>query len=229
MFCPPGGITSRKPPPDWGGLFRRRKPKVEVSLVDVRCRDRVVMLQDFLTAEGASISATFSVRFHVVDARAAIHQVKNFEERVCVEAQASVRRILRGMSLDEILGARDEIGDELLRVLVESARVFGVEVSAVDFKDLIIPEDYRKAMNLAVAAKRLRYAQSGQFSGSFDDFADLFDGDTLARPDEADEQADDSEAELVFAQSVSRRGREPRARKARHGASPEPGLRRYGL
>ena len=219
-----------KSPRGLARLFNGRKPKVDVSLVDVRCRDRLVLLQDFLTAEGASISATFSVRFRVIDARAAVHEVKNFEERVCAEAQAMVRRFLRGMSLEEILGARDEIADELLRMLVESATKYGIEVSQVDFKDLLIPEDYRKAMNLAVAAQRLRRVQAGQFNGSYDDFADGFDaidGDPLARPDEDEVQVDDEAQELVFAQPAPRRGREPRARKARAGASPDPALRRY--
>ncbi len=212
------------------GFFGAKKPKVDVALVDIRCRDRVVLLQEFLTAEGASISATFTIRFRVSDARAAIHEVKNFEERVCTEAQAMVRRIIRGMSLEEILSARDEVGEELLRMLGESATRYGIEVMAVDFKDLIIPEDYRKAMNLAVAAKRLRHVQANQFNGSFDDFADGFDGDPLARPYDADGNDEaDFNHELAFAQPAARRGREPRARKARAGAGagPDPALRRY--
>ena len=211
---PAGRYHIPKPSRGLARMFGGRKPKVDVSLVDVRCRDRLVLLQDYLTAEGATISATFSVRFRVADARAATHEVKNFEERVCAEAQAMVRRFLRGMSLEEILGARDEIGEELLRMLVESASQYGVEVIQVDFKDLVIPEDYRKAMNLAVAAKRLRYAQAGQFEGSWDDFADHFDGDALARPEEeefATASAREDGHELVFAQPSPRRGREPRA------------------
>ena len=219
---PAGRYQIPKPRTGLARLLGRRRPTVDVTLVDVRCRDRVVLLQDFLTAEGASISASFSVRFRVADARAATHQVKNFEERVCTEAQAMVRRTVRGMSLEEILCARDEIGEELFRQLKESAKQYGVEVQQVDFKDLIIPEDYRKAMNLAVAAKRLRYAQVGQFQGSYDDFADIFDGDPLARPDE-----DEDESELVFAQPAARRGREPRAQKARAGVTTEAPLRRY--
>ncbi len=225
---PAGRYHIPKPPSGLGCFFGRKKPKVDVSLVDVRCRDRVVLLQDFLTAEGASISATFSVRFRVADARLAIHEVKNFEERVCSEAQAMVRRVLRGMSLEEIMGARDEIGEELLRMLKESAALYGIEVTQVDFKDLVIPEDYRKAMNLAVAAKRLRYAQVGQLNGSYDEFATGFEGDPLARPDESEEDDDEFDSELVFAQAPARRGREPRARKARAGTgTPDPALRRY--
>ncbi len=225
---PAGRYHIPKPPSGLGRFFGKKKPKVDVSLVDIRCRDRVVLLQDFLTAEGASISATFSIRFRVGDARLAIHEVKNFEERVCSEAQAMVRRVLRGMSLEEIMGARDEIGEELLRMLVESAALYGIEVTQVDFKDLVIPEDYRKAMNLAVAAKRLRYAQVGQLNGSYDEFATGFEGDSITHADDSEEDADEFDAELVFAQSSTRRGREPRARKARSGAgNPDPALRRY--
>ena len=106
-------------------------------LVDVRGRDRTVAVQDLLTADGATISASFALQYRVVDPRAALHQVKNFEERLFAETQAAARRALRGMSLEEIMGGRDEIGEELLRQVGESAAAYGLEVSGLDFKDLV--------------------------------------------------------------------------------------------
>jgi hypothetical protein len=86
-------------------FFGARSPRVEVVLVDIRDRDRTVVVQDLLTADGATISATFAVQYRVVDPVAAIHRVKNFEERLSAEAQTAARRVLRGLSVDEILGS----------------------------------------------------------------------------------------------------------------------------
>ncbi len=187
----------------WHSFFGARRPKVDLVLVDVRGRDRTVVVQDFLTADGATISATFAIQYRVVDPKAAIHQVKNFEERAYAEAQAAARRTLRGMSLEEVMGGRDEIGEELFRQVRESASAYGVEVSGLDFKDLIVPEDLRKLMNRAVLAKRLRQAQA---AGSFpsDDLDDEFAYSHAGEP----RGGDDEDGELIDARLAFRRDRE---------------------
>ena len=78
----------------------------------------------------------------------------------------AARRVLRGMSLEEIMGSRDEIGEELLRQVRESAAAYGLEVTGLDFKDLIIPDELREALNRAVLARRLRQAEPRPRSGS---------------------------------------------------------------
>jgi regulator of protease activity HflC (stomatin/prohibitin superfamily) len=145
-----------RPPSRLAAFFGVKAPKVEVLLVDVRGRDRTIVVQDLLTADGVTISSSFVVQFRVDDPVAALHEVKSFEERLYAEAQTIARRILRGMSLEEVLIARDEIGEELLRQVRESASTYGLEVSAIDFKDLIVPEKLQKIMNDAVLSRRLR-------------------------------------------------------------------------
>jgi hypothetical protein len=146
-------------PSAFATFFGARGPNVEVVLVDVRGRDRTVVLPELFTADGATISATFSVQYRVADPVAAMHKVKNFEERLFSEAQTAARRVLRGLSVEEILSSRDEVGEEMLLQVREAVEASGLEVTGVDFKDLIVPDDLRKIMNRAVIVRRLRQAQ----------------------------------------------------------------------
>jgi regulator of protease activity HflC (stomatin/prohibitin superfamily) len=155
----PGRYQIPRAPSKIAGFFGIRAPKVEVVLVDIRGRDRTIVVQDQLTADGVSISSTFVVQFRVENPIAALHEVKSFEERLYAEAQTIARRILRGMSLEEVLIARDEIGDEILREILGSAKSYGLVVSAIDFKDLIVPDKFKKMMNRAMLTGRLHQVE----------------------------------------------------------------------
>ena len=145
-------------------FFGARSVRSDVVLVDVRSRDRTVVVQDFLTADGATITASFALQYRVIDPRVALHEVKSFEDRVVAETQTAARRLLRGMSLDEILGSRDEIGEELLCQVAGTAGSYGLEVSALDLKDLAVPPEIREEKNRAAMARRSRQRQ---LAGSF--------------------------------------------------------------
>jgi regulator of protease activity HflC (stomatin/prohibitin superfamily) len=194
-----------RPPSRLAAFFGVKAPKVEVVLVDIRGRDRTVVVQDLLTADGVTISASFVIQFFVHNPVAALHEVKSFEERLYAEAQTTARRILRGMSLEEVLIARDEIGEELLRQIEESSASYGLKVTGLDFKDLVVPEKLQKIMNQAVLSRRLRQSNSvitgadgDEILGSFeaeDDDSDLII--TSARFDRAHNEPaeDDRDAE----------------------------------
>ena len=210
-LLPAGRYQIPRAPSQVAVFFGSRGPRVEVILVDVRGRDRTVVVQDLLTADGATISASFMVQFRVADPLAAIHRVKNFEERLYSEAQTAARRVLRGLSVEEILGCRDEVGEEMLIQVREAVEPAGLEVTGLDFKDLIVPEDLRKIMNRAVIARRLRQAQMADGLASDDDELALHDepaveddaGLIIAKSSFARAKAAEEESEgLAFRQPV---------------------------
>ena len=155
---PAGRYQIPRPPRRLRRVLRGRAPRVEVVLVDVRGRDRTVVVQDLLTADGATISASFVVQSGSSTPGGG---PRGQELRGAALRRGPDRRpaVLRGLSLEEVLGGRDEIGEEMLRQVRESAAAYGLEVSALDFKDLILPEELRKVLNRAVLARRLRQAE----------------------------------------------------------------------
>jgi hypothetical protein len=71
-----------------------RKPKVEVVLVDMRARDLTIKGQEILTADKVAIRVSILVQFAVVDPKAALHAVADYEDRLYSDVQLAARRSL---------------------------------------------------------------------------------------------------------------------------------------
>lgn len=128
-------------------------PRVEVVLVDVRGREMVVMSHEIQTADRLSIRAAFVVFFRVTDPVAAVHEVKNYEERLHGEIQLAMRRTLSVKTLEDILSHRNQLGEEILLEIGPTALVYGVTVSRVELKDVTFPEKIKEMMNKAGIAR----------------------------------------------------------------------------
>src|SRR3954470_17765032 len=102
-------------PADRFGLTgRRRGPKVEVVLVDVRERDLTIKGQEILTADKVAIRVTIIVQFRVTDPRAAVHEVENYSDRLYSDVQLAARRSLASMNLEQILTERNQLSEDIL-------------------------------------------------------------------------------------------------------------------
>lgn len=140
-------------------LSFKRHPKVEVQLVDVRERDLTIKGQEILTADKVAIRVSILVQFRVVDPKAAIHQVVNFEERLYSDVQLAARRSLASMTLEDILTNRNRLSEDILRDVTESSASYGVSIGRAAVKDLIFPGNLQEIMIRVLAAERNAEAQ----------------------------------------------------------------------
>jgi len=136
-----------------------RTPRVEVSLVDIRERDLTIKGQEILTADKVAIRVNLLVQFRVIDPRAALHKVENYEDRLYSDVQLAARRSLAAMALEDILTNRNRLSEEILREVKEAASGYGVEILRADVKDLIFPGNLQDVMNRVLTAERLAQAQ----------------------------------------------------------------------
>jgi regulator of protease activity HflC (stomatin/prohibitin superfamily) len=139
-------------------LFRR-KPKVELAIVDVRERELTIKGQEILTADKVALRVSVIVQFRVTDPQAALHVVQNYEERLYGDVQLAARRSLASMTLEEILTNRNRLSEDILRDVKESAATFGVAIVRADVKDLVFPGNLQEIMNRVLAAERNSQAQ----------------------------------------------------------------------
>lgn len=139
------------------GFFR--KPKVEVILVDVRERDLTIKGQEILTADKVAIRVSILAQFRVVNPRAAVQEVANYEDRLYSDIQLAARRSLVAMTLEEILTNRNRLNEDILGDVKAVAAGYGVAISRADVKDLIFPGNIQEVMNRVLAAERLSQAQ----------------------------------------------------------------------
>lgn len=140
-------------------LAWRRKPRVEVALVDVRERETTIKGQEILTADKVAIRVSIIVQFRVVDPKSALHQVENYEERLYSDVQLSARRSLASMTLDEILTNRNRLSEDILRDVKGAAGGYGVAILRADVKDLVFPGNLQEIMNRVLAAERMSQVQ----------------------------------------------------------------------
>ncbi len=134
------------------GFFRT--PVVQTVLVDVRQRDLTIKGQEILTADKVAIRVSIIVQFRVIDPRAALHEVENYEDRLYSDVQLAARRSLASMTLEEILTNRNRLSDDILHDVDKAAGSYGVAISRADVKDLVFPGNIQEIMNRVLAAER---------------------------------------------------------------------------
>lgn len=140
-------------------LLWMKSRNVDVVLVDVRERELTIKGQEILTSDKVAIRVSIIVQFRVVDPKAAVHEVDNYEERIYGDVQLAARRSLALMTLDVILTNRNQLSEDILRDVKEIATRYGVEILRADVKDLTFPGNLQEVMNKVLAAERMSRVQ----------------------------------------------------------------------
>jgi regulator of protease activity HflC (stomatin/prohibitin superfamily) len=181
-------------------LGLRRQAQVEVILVDMRARDLTIKGQEILTADKVAIRVSILVQFAVVDPKAALHAVANYEDRLYSDVQLAARRSLASMTLEDILTNRTRLSEDILRDVKESATIYGVAIARADVKDLVFPGNLQEIMNRVLAAERMSEAQLVEARTK----AEVQKIETQAKMDTQRAQAQtDAEAALFKARSAA--------------------------
>ena len=120
-------------------------------MVDMRACELTIKGQEILTADKVAIRVSILVQYAVVDAKAALHAVAKYEDRLYSDVQLAARRSLAAMTLEDILTNRTRLSDDILREVKESAISYGVSISRADVKDLVFPGNLQEIMNRVLA------------------------------------------------------------------------------
>jgi regulator of protease activity HflC (stomatin/prohibitin superfamily) len=122
--------------------------------VSLREMSRVVAGQEILTADHIEVRISLVAQYRVTDPTLALHAVENYSEQLHQELQLALRDLVAARTIDQLLEGRGELGVELLRQAVEPAKRYGVEVSRVGLRDVVLPREVRQVMMLEVEADR---------------------------------------------------------------------------
>jgi regulator of protease activity HflC (stomatin/prohibitin superfamily) len=124
---------------------------------DVRKASLLVAGQDVLTADNVALKLSLLVTYQVADPVKAAHETQNWQGDLYNAAQLALRAVVGGVFVEKLLNQRLEIGAQLLvRVQPEGAKI-GINVHAVEVKDVMFPADLKRAF-----AETLKAKQEGQ-------------------------------------------------------------------
>src|SRR5512139_661315 len=126
--------------------------------VDLREQVREVPHQTSITKDNAPISIDFLWYYKVVEPADSVLQVGNFESAAAGIATTTLRAVIGGIMLDEVLSEREHINTMLRTRLDEVTERWGVKVTNVEIREIIPPREVQDAMNRQMSAERIRRA-----------------------------------------------------------------------
>ena len=141
------------------GLFLVPPLISRMSKVDLRIVTLTVPPQEVITRDNVTIRVTAVVYFYVVDPIAAVVNVVNFDQATSQIGQTTLRNILGQSELDELLAERKKINRDLQVIIDEQTEQWGVKVTAVEIKDVELPETMQRAMAKQAEAEREKRAK----------------------------------------------------------------------
>jgi regulator of protease activity HflC (stomatin/prohibitin superfamily) len=134
--------------------------------VDLREQIREVPHQVSITKDNAPISIDFLWYFKVVEPTASVVAVGNFELSAAGMATTTLRSVIGGIALDEVLSQRENINTTLRQKLDEVTERWGVKVTNVEIREIIPPREVQEAMNRQMTAERIRRAVVTESTGT---------------------------------------------------------------
>ena len=135
-------------------------PVIErVTSVDLRILTMDVPVQEVITKDNVPIKVNAVVYFRVLEPSASVVEVEDYVMATSQLAQTTLRSVVGSVELDEVLSSREKINHELQKIIDDRTDPWGIKVSAVEVKELELPEGMKRAMARQAEAERERRAK----------------------------------------------------------------------
>ena len=135
--------------------------------VSLRTVTMDVPAQDVITKDNVSIKVNAVVYFRVVEAQRAIIEIEDYLYATSMLAQTTLRSVLGQSQLDDLLSRRDEINSDLQRILDQATEPWGIKVSAVEVKNVDLPQEMQRAIARQAEAERERRSKVIHAEGEY--------------------------------------------------------------
>ncbi|MEO1279824.1 MAG: slipin family protein [Planctomycetota bacterium] len=138
------------------GLFVYWKGGASITWKSVDLREQVADIQgqEIMTADKVTLRMNLVVTHRVTDAVRAVTEVGDWEQSLYREAQLELRTAVGGRTLEQLLSTKDEVGSQIRNRLSARAAEFGVAVSGVGLRDVILPGDMKVILNEVIVAQK---------------------------------------------------------------------------
>ena len=129
------------------------------QFVDQRIRVTDFSAETTLTADTVPVKVDAIAFWMVWDAKKAVLEVQDFDQAVVLSAQTALRNAIGKHDLASLLSERDQLGQEIQKLLDEKTSALGITTQAVEIRDVIIPKGLEDAMSRQAQAERERQSR----------------------------------------------------------------------
>jgi regulator of protease activity HflC (stomatin/prohibitin superfamily) len=134
------------------GFVQSRRVSLRVIAMDIPP-------QDVITRDNVSVKVNAVLYMRVADPAKAVIEIEDYLYATSQLAQTTLRSVLGEVELDELLSDREKINAVLKKIIDTRTEAWGIEVSAVEVKDVDLPENMKRAMARQAEAERERRAK----------------------------------------------------------------------
>ena len=152
-----------------------RSPGLNLIFVPVQLMTRVslrtvtmqIPSQKIITKDNVSIDIAAVAYYHISDLEKAVIAIENVFDAVNQISQTTVRNVVGRFSLDQLLSQTADINEQIKNVIDAHTEPWGTQVTAVEIKDITLPENMQRAMAKVAEAERERRAKIVAAEGEF--------------------------------------------------------------
>jgi regulator of protease activity HflC (stomatin/prohibitin superfamily) len=123
--------------------------------------------QKIITKDNVSIDIAAVAYYHIVDPRKSVLAIENIYDAVNQISQTTVRNVVGRFSLDQLLSQTSDINVQIKDVIDSHTEPWGAQVTAVEIKDIVLPDNMQRAMAKEAEAERERRAKIVAAEGEF--------------------------------------------------------------
>ena len=164
-----------------GRLLEQKGPGVVLLIpfidrmvrVSLRTVTQQIPPQEVITRDNVPARVTAVTYFHVVDPNKSVVEVEDVLKATSQIAQTTLRSVLGKAELDTLLAERERLNEDLQKIIDDQTEPWGIKVTAVEIKDVEIPEDMQHAIARQAEAERERRAKIINAEGEFQASAKL--------------------------------------------------------
>lgn len=158
-----------------GKLLRAKGPGLvflipfidRIERVDMRVLTINVDKQEVITKDNVTVNVDAITFFRVVDAEEAVIQVERYIHATSMLAQTTLRSIVGQVELDELLANREKINQKIQGIIDRQTDPWGIKVVSVEVRDVVLPENMKRAMARQAETERDRRAKIINAEGEY--------------------------------------------------------------
>ena len=141
-------------------------PMIErIVTVDIRLQTIDIPAQQVITKDNVPVQVNGVIYFKVSNPEIAIIKMQNFGYAISQYAQTALKDVVGGMTLDQLLAERDQVGKEIEELVEKETKDWGMEVEVIKMQDIDMPEDLKRIMSRQAAAEREKRANITKSEG----------------------------------------------------------------
>jgi regulator of protease activity HflC (stomatin/prohibitin superfamily) len=149
------------------GLFLLIPVVDKMVRMDLRVVTMSVERQELMTRDNVPTTVDAVLYFRVVNPNDAVTKVENFVSATSLISQTTLRSVIGQSELDDLLAHRDKINQSLQQIIDQHTEPWGVKVSAVEVRDVVLPDSMKRAMARQAEVERERRAKVINAEGEF--------------------------------------------------------------